>query len=474
MSALYATKDLKKLKEFKEANHMKITDIRARQILDSRGNPTVEADVMLEDGSIGRAAVPSGASTGSHEAVELRDGENAYGGKGVLKAVGHVNNDLKNALVGLDAYEQHTIDRSMIDLDGTANKGRLGANAILAVSLAVAKASALSQKLPLYRYIAQLAGNVNLLLPLPMMNIINGGKHAANSTDIQEFMIMPVGATSFSHCLQIGAEIFQTLGKVLQAKGYGTTVGDEGGYAPAVRNGNAEALELIEEAVTKAGYKLGEDVVLALDVASTELLQDGTYRLNAEQTADGQGKSLTANEMTDFYAELASRFPIVSIEDGLGEDDWAGWQTLTAKLGDSMQLVGDDLFVTNTKFLQRGIDEKSANAILVKVNQIGTLTETIEAVQLAQESGWKAVISHRSGETEDTTIAHLAVGLGTGQIKTGSLSRTDRVAKYNELLRIEEELLLEGGRDIFAGRDALPANGNSAKVATDNNGEVNQ
>jgi enolase len=390
--------------------------------------------------------VPSGASTGSHEAIELRDGDKAYGGKGVLKAVAHVNGELRNALLGLDAYEQHTIDRTMIDLDGTGNKGRLGANAILAVSLAVAKAAANSQKVPLYRYVAALAGNLNITLPLPMMNIINGGKHASNSTDIQEFMVMPVGAQSFSQCIQMGAEIFQALGKVLKENGYGTTVGDEGGYAPAVKNGNAEALELIGQAVSKAGYKLGDDVVLALDVASTELMENGAYVLQTE------GKTLSSEEMVTFYQDLASRFPVVSIEDGLGEDDWEGWKALNAQLGGKVQLIGDDLFVTNTQFLQRGINEGAANAILIKVNQIGSLTETIEAVSMAHEAGWKAVMSHRSGETEDVTIAHLAVGLGTGQIKTGSLSRTDRVAKYNELLRIEEEL---GSQAFFAGRDAL-------------------
>lgn len=435
---------------------MKISDIKARQILDSRGNPTVEADVMLEDGTLGRAAVPSGASTGSHEAIELRDGEAAYGGKGVLKAVGYVNGEIREALLGGDVADQSAIDRLMIELDGTDNKGRLGANAILAVSLAVAKAAASSQALPLYRYVAKLAGNESLTLPLPMMNIINGGKHAANSTDIQEFMIMPVGAKTFSDCLRMGAEIFQALGKVLHEKGYGITVGDEGGYAPAVTNGNAEALELIEQAINKAGYQLGDDVVLALDVASTELLEDGMYRLVTE------GKSLTSNEMVAFYQDLASRFPIVSIEDGLGEDDWGGWKALNAQLGNKIQLVGDDLFVTNTDFLKRGIDERAANAILVKVNQIGTLTETIEAVQMAHRAGWKAVMSHRSGETEDTTIAHLAVGLSTGQIKTGSLSRTDRVAKYNELLRIEEELQKDGGQAIFAGRGALRRDGEAA------------
>ena len=425
---------------------MNISIIKARQILDSRGNPTVEADVILDDGTLGRAAVPSGASTGSHEAIELRDGDQAYGGKGVLKAVNFVNTEIKEALIGKDVADQAVIDQIMIDLDGTPNKARFGANAILAVSLAVAKAAALQQKLPLYRYVANLAGNTQFTLPLPMMNIINGGKHAAGSTDIQEFMIMPVGAISFNHCIQIGAEIFQALGKVLHDKGYGTTVGDEGGYAPAVKNGNAEALELIAEATAKAGYTLGEDVVLALDVASSELLEDGLYVLNTE------GKKLNSAEMTAFYKDLADRFPIRSIEDGLAEDDWAGWVTLTTELGDSLQLVGDDLLVTNTEFLKRGIDEKAANSILVKVNQIGSLTETIAAVKMAHDAGWTAVMSHRSGETEDTTIAHLAVGLNTGQIKTGSLSRTDRVAKYNELLRIEEGL---GEGAVFAGRNAL-------------------
>lgn len=425
---------------------MKITDIHARQILDSRGNPTVEADVLLEDGTLGRAAVPSGASTGSHEAIELRDGGSEYGGKAVTKAVGYVNIEIRDALVGQEADDQAAIDQLMIDLDGTPNKGRLGANAILAVSLATAKAVAQSKKLPLYQYVADISGTTELSLPLPMMNIINGGKHAAGSTDIQEFMIMPVGAETFSQALRVGAEIFQALGKVLHDKGYGTTVGDEGGYAPAVKNGNAEALELIGEAVTKAGYTLGQDVVLALDVASSELVKDGTYVLNTED------KTLTSEEMVAFYEDLTSRFPIDSIEDGLGEDDWTGWQMLNSRLGNKIQLVGDDLLVTNTEFLRRGIDEKAANSILIKVNQIGTLTETIAAVKMAHAAGWKAVMSHRSGETEDTTIAHLAVGLNTGQIKTGSLSRTDRVAKYNELLRIEEAL---GDAAHFAGRSAL-------------------
>lgn len=425
---------------------MNISDIHARQILDSRGNPTVEADVILEDGTLGRAAVPSGASTGSHEAIELRDGGAEYGGKAVTKAVGYVNTEIREALIGKDALAQTEIDQIMIDLDGTPNKGRLGANAILAVSLATAKAAAISKNQPLYQYVAELSGTETLSLPLPMMNIINGGKHATGSTDIQEFMIMPVGASTFSEALRVGAEIFQALGKVLHDKGYGTTVGDEGGYAPAVKNGNAEALELIEEAVTKAGYKLGDDVVLALDVASSELIENGSYVLNTE------GKTLSSAEMAEFYKDLASRFPILSIEDGLAEDDWDGWKKLTAELGDSIQLVGDDLLVTNTDFLHRGIDESAANSILIKVNQIGSLTETIAAVKMAHEAGWTAVMSHRSGETEDTTIAHLAVGLNTGQIKTGSLSRTDRVAKYNELLRIEEDF---GDAAVFAGRAAL-------------------
>lgn len=428
---------------------MKISSIHARQILDSRGNPTIEADVTLENGIMGRAAVPSGASTGSHEAIELRDGGELYGGKSVLNAVANVNGEISEALIGMEVTNQTDIDQKMIDLDGTENKGRLGANAILAVSLACAKAAALAKGKPLYAYVATLAGNSKLVLPLPMMNIINGGKHAAGSTDIQEFMIMPVGATNFSDCIRMGAEIFQALGKVLKGKGYATTVGDEGGYAPAVKNGNAEALELISEAVEKAGYKLGKDIVLALDVASSELIEGGKYALATES------KQLSSEEMVAFYEDLVNRFPIISIEDGLGEDDWDGWKQLTEKLGDRIQLVGDDLLVTNTEFLKRGIAEKAGNAILVKVNQIGTLTETIRAVNMAHDAGWKAVISHRSGETEDTTIAHLAVGLGTGQIKTGSLSRTDRIAKYNELMRIEEQL---GESAIFAGRSAVEQN----------------
>jgi enolase len=426
---------------------VKITHVTARQILDSRGNPTIEADVTLESGVMGRAAVPSGASTGSHEAVELRDGGREWGGKGVTQAVENVQTEIADHLVGRDASDQAGLDQAMIELDGTPNKGRLGANAILAVSLAAAKAAAAGQDLPLWEYIQGLAGGVqDPELPLPMMNIINGGKHAAGSTDIQEFMIMPVGARDFTHALQMGTEIFHALGKVLTAKGYGTTVGDEGGYAPAVKHGNKEALDLIAEAVEKAGYKLGDDIALALDVAASELYADGKYHLAAEN------KALTSEAMTAFLADLAENYPIVSIEDGLTEDDWDGWKLLTAKIGEEVQLVGDDLFVTNVEFLERGIKEQAANAILIKVNQIGTLTETLAAVAMAHAAGWRAIISHRSGETEDTTIAHLVVGLATGQIKTGSLSRTDRVAKYNELLRIEEQL---GESALFAGREAL-------------------
>ncbi len=414
---------------------MNIQKIVGRQILDSRSNPTVEADVILEDGTLGRAAVPSGASTGTYEAVELRDDDKThFGGKGVLKAVANVNTEIAQALVGKDASSQGEIDEAMIALDGTPNKGRLGANAILAVSLAVAKAAAISAKKPFYKYLQELSGTDKPLLPLPMMNIINGGKHAAGSTDIQEFMIIPASAPTFSEALRMGAEIFQQLGKVLHDKGYGTTVGDEGGYAPHVKEGNAEALELISQAVDKAGYKLGEDVVLALDVAASELYKDGKYELSTEN------KSLTSSEMVAWYQELVEKFPIVSIEDGLSESDWDGWKELTVALGEKIQLVGDDLLVTNTNFLQRAITEKAGNAILVKLNQIGTLTETINAIALASKNNWNSITSHRSGETEDTSIAHLAVGLATGQIKTGSLSRTDRVAKYNELLRIEEEL----------------------------------
>jgi len=426
---------------------LKISSVTARQILDSRGNPTVEADVTLENGLVGRAAVPSGASTGTHEAVELRDGGKAYGGKAVMKAVEHVRGEIADAVKGLDADDQEALDRTLIDLDGTPNKGRLGANAILAVSLAAAKASALEHNEPLWEHVQHLAPGVqDPLLPIPMMNIINGGKHAAGSTDIQEFMIMPVGAKDFPQAIQMGTEVFHALAKVLKKNGYGTTVGDEGGYAPAVKHGNKEALDLISQAVTTAGYELGQDIALALDAAASELYQDGKYHLATEN------RSLTSEEMVKFYEDLAASYPLVSLEDGLAEDDWEGWRLLTTKLGHQLQLVGDDIFVTNPKFLQRGIKEHSANSILIKLNQIGTLSETIATVGLASAAGWTAVISHRSGETEDTTIADLAVGLATGQIKTGSLSRTDRVAKYNQLLRIHESL---GDSARFAGGKAL-------------------
>lgn len=414
---------------------MNIASIKGRQILDSRGNPTVEADVILEDGSLGRAAVPSGASTGMHEAVELRDGDKSkFGGKGVLKAVANIDTEIAQTLIGKDASDQTAIDTTMIDLDGTTNKGRLGANAILAVSLACAKASAISAKQPFYSYLAKLAGTTTFKLPMPMMNVVNGGQHAAGSTDIQEFMIVPVGAETFSEALRMGSEIFQQLKIVLHDKGYATTVGDEGGFAPHVKNGNAEALDLISEAVTTAGYSLGKDIVFALDVAASELYKDGLYELATE------GKKLTSEEMIVWYQELITKYPIVSIEDGLDESDWNGWKKLTEALGRQIQLVGDDLLVTNTQFLQRAITEKAGNAILIKLNQIGTLTETISAITLAHDNTWNAIVSHRSGETEDTSIADLVVALATGQIKTGSLSRTDRTAKYNQLLRIEEAL----------------------------------
>lgn len=415
---------------------MKITQIHARQVLDSRGNPTVEADVILENGLMGRAIAPSGASTGTYEALELRDGDKmVYGGKGVLKAVFNVNGEIAGKLVGMDVLDQKAIDESMIALDGTPNKGRLGANAILAVSLACAKAGALAQDVPLYEYIKNISGTQkSYSLPVPMINIINGGAHAAGSTDIQEFMIMPYGAKSFSNAMQMSTEVFHNLKKVLEEKGYGTTVGDEGGYAPSVKSGNKEALSLISEAVSRAGYVLGKDIFIALDVASSELYDAGAYNLKTEN------KKLSSEEMVSWYKSLTQEYPIVSIEDGLSESDWNGWQKMTAELGEKIQLVGDDLLVTNTEFLKRAIAEKSCNSILIKLNQIGTLTETINAVKMAEDAGFTAVISHRSGETEDTTIAHLAVGLSTGQIKTGSMCRTDRIAKYNELLRIEEML----------------------------------
>ena len=413
---------------------MKIQNIIARQIFDSRGFPTVECDVVLENGALGRAAVPSGASTGAGEALELRDGGTAFNGKGVSQAVANVNNIIAPALIGKEVENQFELDDQILALDGTENKSKLGANATLAVSLALAKAAAIAQGKQLYAYVGSLVGNTTFTLPMPMLNILNGGKHAAGSTDIQEFMIMPLSAQSFSQALQIASEIYHALGKVLAAKGYATTVGDEGGYAPSVAGGSQEALELIQEAVTKAGYTMGTDVKLALDVASSELVENGQYNFARE------GKVFTSEELIAFYDDLAAKFPLVSIEDGLGEDDWSGWNQLTEKLGDHLQLVGDDLLVTNTKLLEKAIAEKSANAILIKPNQIGTLSETIKAVQMAQQAGWNTVMSHRSGETEDATIAHLAVGLNTGQIKTGSFSRSDRIAKYNELLRISETL----------------------------------
>ena len=408
-----------------------ITDVYAREILDSRGNPTVEVDVYLEDGAFGRAAVPSGASTGAFEAVELRDGDKSrYLGKGTLNAVDNVNTLIAPALIGLDATDQSGIDRFLIELDGTDNKGKLGANAILGVSLAVAKAAADSAGLPLYRYI----GGANAkVLPSPMMNILNGGKHADNNVDIQEFMVMPLGAPTFSEALRMGTEVFHSLKKVLNGKGYNTAVGDEGGFAPNLGS-NEEALAIIVEAINAAGYEPGKDVYLALDVASTELYHDGIYDLA------GEGVQKTASEMVDFYEELCSKYPVISIEDGLAEEDWEGWKMMTERLGGKVQLVGDDLFVTNTRRLSKGIAQDTANSILVKVNQIGTLTETLEAVEMAKQAGYTAVISHRSGETEDATIADIAVATNAGQIKTGAPSRSDRVAKYNQLLRIEEEL----------------------------------
>ncbi|GAB6049571.1 phosphopyruvate hydratase [Hydrogenophilus islandicus] len=408
-----------------------IVDIVAREILDSRGNPTVEADVLLESGVLGRAAVPSGASTGSREALELRDGDpQRYLGKGVLNAVENVNTEICEALLGLDAEDQALIDKTMIELDGTEDKSRLGANAILAVSLAVAKAAAEEARLPLYRY---LGGSGPKVMPVPMMNVINGGAHANNSLDIQECMIMPVGATSFREALRCGAEVFHHLKKILDKRGMPTTVGDEGGFAPNVKN-TEEALNLILEAVVAAGYEPGREVVLALDCASSEFYLDGQYHL------EGEGLTLTSEGFADYLATLVDKFPIVSIEDGMAESDWDGWRLLTERLGRSVQLVGDDLFVTNTKILQKGIEAGVANSILIKINQIGTLTETFAAVDMAQRAGYTAVVSHRSGETEDATIADIAVGLSTMQIKTGSLSRSDRLAKYNQLLRIEEDL----------------------------------
>lgn len=410
-----------------------IEEIHARQIFDSRGNPTIEVDVITENGFVGRAAVPSGASTGEYEAVELRDGGSDYMGKGVLKAVENVIDVIAPELIGWDVFDQRGIDEKMIALDGTSNKGKFGANAILGVSLATAKAAALESGQPLYRYI----GGVNAAtLPVPMMNIINGGSHADNSIDFQEFMIMPIGAKSFSQALKMGGEVFHNLAKVLKGKGHSTNVGDEGGFAPNLGS-NEEAVEVILEAISKAGYKAGEDIMIAMDAAASEFYnkEEGVYHLKWSS-----GEKLTSDEMAQYWADFAAKYPIISIEDGMDENDWAGWKKLTELAGDKIQLVGDDLFVTNVEKITRGIDEKIANALLVKFNQIGTLTETIEAVTLCKNNGYKSVMSHRSGETEDTTIADLAVALNTGQIKTGSMSRTDRMAKYNQLLRIEEEL----------------------------------
>ena len=425
-----------------------IADIVAREILDSRGNPTIEVDVELENGVRGRAAVPSGASTGEHEAVELRDGDKSrYQGKGVLNAVEHVNNTLAEELTGYDALDQVGIDAMMIQLDGTPTKSKLGANAILGVSLAVAKASALSLGVPLYRYIGGTGARV---LPVPQMNILNGGKHADNNVDVQEFMIVPVRAPSFAEALRTGAEVFHALKKVLSSKGYNTAVGDEGGFAPNLKS-NDEAIEVILEAITKAGYKAGTDVFLALDVAASEMVEGGKYVFYKSDKS-----SRSAAQMAELYSSWVKQYPIISIEDGMGENDWEGWKLLTQQLGTTTQLVGDDVFVTNTSFLKRGIDEGAANSILVKVNQIGTLSETLEAIELAKRAGYTCVISHRSGETEDATIADIAVATNAGQIKTGSASRTDRIAKYNQLLRIEEEL---GSSATFAGLGAFPRAG---------------
>jgi enolase len=425
-----------------------IVDVVAREILDSRGNPTVEADVLLESGVMGRAAVPSGASTGTREAVELRDGDKSrYAGKGVLKAVEHVNTEISEAIVGLDATEQAFVDKTLIDLDGTDNKSRLGANAILAVSMANAKAAAEESGLPLYRYFG---GSGAMRMPVPMMNVVNGGAHANNRLDFQEFMIVPVSPQSFREALRCGAEIFQALKKLIDSKGMSTAVGDEGGFAPADLATHVAAIELIVDAIGKAGYRAGQDVVLALDCAASEFYREGSYLLESE------GKKLTSAQFCDYLADLVSRFPIVSIEDGMAENDWEGWKTLTTRLARKVQLVGDDLFVTNPRILREGIQQGVANAILIKVNQIGTLTETFAAIELAKRAGYGTVLSHRSGETEDTTIADIAVGTNALQIKTGSLSRSDRVAKYNQLLRIEEDL---GDSVDYPGREAFTRQG---------------
>ncbi len=421
-----------------------IVDVIAREILDSRGNPTVEADVVLESGATGRAAVPSGASTGSREAIELRDGDKSrYGGKGVLKAVDYVNTEICEALLGLDGEEQTRIDRILIELDGTENKSRLGANAMLAVSCAVAKASAEDVGLPLYRYFG---GAGPMSLPVPLMNVINGGAHANNSVDLQEFMIVPVGAPSFREALRWGAEVFHMLKKLIDSKGWPTQVGDEGGFAPDLKS-NEEALTLLMQAIETAGYKPGEQIALALDCAASEFYKDGKYHL------EGEGRSLNSGELTDLWADWAARYPIISIEDGMAEGDWDGWKHLTDRLGKKVQIVGDDLFVTNTNILQQGINKGVANSILIKINQIGTLSETFAAIEMAKCAGYTNVISHRSGETEDSLIADLAVGTNAGQIKTGSLSRSNRMAKYNQLIRIEEDLgdiAHYAGRNVFA------------------------
>lgn len=412
-------------------NYIEIVDVVARQILDSRAFPTVEVEVVLEDGTVGRAAVPSGASTGMFEAVELRDDDKSkYNGKGVLKAVDNVNNYIAEELIGMNVFDQVLIDKTMIKLDGTENKGKFGANAILGVSLACAKAAAEYLGLSLYQYI----GGVNAkVLPVPMMNIINGGKHADNNVDLQEFMIMPAGASSFSEALRMSAEVYHTLKSLLKSKGYDTGVGDEGGFAPNLRS-NEEAIQVIVEAIEKAGYTPGKEIFIALDPASSEIYENGKYNLK------GEGKVLSSEEMADYYVSLANKYPIISIEDGMAEEDWEGWRMLTEKLGDKVQLVGDDLFVTNTSRLKTGIEKKVANSILIKLNQIGTLTETLNAIEMAERAGYTAVVSHRSGETEDTTIADLVVAVNSGQIKTGAPARSERVAKYNQLLRIEEEL----------------------------------
>ena len=428
-----------------------IVDIKAREVLDSRGNPTVEADVILDSGAFGSACAPSGASTGSREALELRDGDNSrYRGKGVLTAVANINGRIRDALLGKDATDQATLDQIMLDLDGTENKAELGANAILAVSLAAAKAAAVAKGIPLYAHIAELNGTPGQYsMPVPMMNILNGGEHADNNVDIQEFMVQPVGVTNFAEALRCGAEIFHSLSSVLKKQGLSTAVGDEGGFAPNLPS-NEAALTAINEAVSAVGYELGKDVTLALDCASSEFYQDGQYNLS------GEGKSFDSSGFTDYLADLSARYPIVSIEDGMDESDWDGWAELTQKIGDKVQLVGDDLFVTNTKILKRGIDEGVGNSILIKFNQIGSLTETLAAIRMAKEAGFTVVISHRSGETEDTTIADLAVATAAGQIKTGSLCRSDRVAKYNRLLRIEEEL---GGAAPYRGLSEIKSQG---------------